>query len=48
MVGRLALGLARPWGSVVAMSQSSEETEQLSGFIKPASRKDGPVRKENQ
>ena len=44
MADRLTLGLARPWGSVVATPESPEEPEQLPGLIKPASRKDGPRR----
>ena len=48
MAGRLTLGPPRPWGSVVATSQSPEEPEQLLGLVKPASRKDGPVRRDSQ
>jgi len=48
VAGRLTLGFTRPWGSVVATPESSEEPEQLPGLIKPASRKDGPRRKESQ
>jgi hypothetical protein len=41
MTDRLILGLARPWGSVVAIPESPIKPEQLSGLIKPARCKEG-------
>jgi hypothetical protein len=45
VVGRLTLGLPRPWDSVVGTPESPREPEQLAGSIKSALSKDGPRRR---